>query len=1296
MTGRVLRLLYHFAVYAVGIIVLTAAVLVSLVRLFLPDVGIYRSEVQAWVSSYMGLPVVIRSLEADWHGWIPHLYLRDIDLLDRARTAPVITFSTAEIAIDPLRTLRERRIVPRQLTVSGFDVSVTRLPNGGLFVEGMGGGGGADLTQWLLMQRTIRIENASVEWIDRMGAHDEPVRLTSVSAMLRSDGDRLQIEASADLPGGYGKRFDLAFDAVGNLLTADWSGEIYMHATQVNPRNWFRHYRPVDFRISDGTADIRVWSLWSQARLVQVEGELRYHDFTAVLGKSTLAVERLDYRFLAERTPDGGWHLHMKLNDFATEHGLWPRSNIRVDVVPVAGRSDFRYRMRFDYLKLDDLAPLATHLTFIPEGARERLASLRVSGMLRDGMITFDPGAPDGRQRLVFESAFEDLATDFGGSGPELRRASGRVRGTPEAGTLEFSGQPVAARLPALKISNLAFESVRGEVTWRRDGERWTLETPHLDLRTADFDAAVAGSIALPRDGAPVADLRMQVGNGPIDRIAAFLPHMDRFKLKPWIRNTVGAGRLASAAALLRGDLSRFPFDDRSGRFLAIVNLEDVLFDYSPNWPPVDGLNAEVHLDGRTLKARIAGGQVYNAQIAEGTAVIRDVLPQEKVLEIDGTVTGGVEDLVRFVRNSPLAGDAMLAAAADALTAGDMALDLDLEVPIRMPERKPAVNGRLRLEQARLATEDSRLALNDLEGEVVFSRDSAEASGIKGRFNGQPVEVAIRGGRQPGAPPPTLIVTGSAGPDDIAAELSRFFRVPADRAEAIADRLRGAADWEMALTFASHPETGTLTRELNLSSDLAGLAIDLPSPFGKVMGESTPLAITRRTGSGGEPELGIVFGNVLSAAVALDAEGAPRGARLHFGPGDAVGTGGEGVHASGYIEELDTAEWWRALKALAGEGNADTGRNAPFTAELRVGELTIPGQRFTDVALNATRNAAAWEVSVDSAAAKGTATLPRTSPGRPTLQLDFERLHFAESGSGNGGSAGTGQEGKLLDPARLPGVVATIEDFRYGAKELGRLSLVAEPVDHGIAVTQFEFAKKGLSIAGSGLWNRIDGTDRSSFTIALEAKEIGTMLNTFGYSVTPIRNGETRMDIEAAWDGTPMAFSLPNLAGKLNLQIRRGQLLEVSPKAGRLFGLLSIQTLPRRLSLDFSDLFGQGLAFDVIEGSFEIENGNAYTNNLSMRGPSANVEITGRTGLAEQDYDQLVTVTPQIADSLPVASALFGPVGIGVGAFLYLTNQLFSNTDSGIDSLLRYQYTITGSWQNPVIEEYQLASGGSG
>jgi uncharacterized protein YhdP len=194
-----------------------------------------------------------------------------------------------------------------------------------------------------------------------------------------------------------------------------------------------------------------------------------------------------------------------------------------------------------------------------------------------------------------------------------------------------------------------------------------------------------------------------------------------------------------------------------------------------------------------------------------------------------------------------------------------------------------------------------------------------------------------------------------------------------------------------------------------------------------------------------------------------------------------------------------------------------------------------------------------------------------------------------------------------------------------------------------------------------------------------------TMLETFGYDVSPIEKGETSLTLDGQWQGTPMDFSLSNLNGTLHMDINKGRFIEINPSAGRLFGLLSLQALPRRLSLDFSDVFGKGLAFDSIEGRFSIENGNAYTNNLAMTGPSVDINISGRTGLVDQDYDQIATVTPQITDSLPIASALFGPVGMGVGAVIFLASEIFQSLPDKINTILRKQYTITGAWDEPEV-----------
>ncbi len=252
---------------------------------------------------------------------------------------------------------------------------------------------------------------------------------------------------------------------------------------------------------------------------------------------------------------------------------------------------------------------------------------------------------------------------------------------------------------------------------------------------------------------------------------------------------------------------------------------------------------------------------------------------------------------------------------------------------------------------------------------------------------------------------------------------------------------------------------------------------------------------------------------------------------------------------------------------------------------------------------------------------------------------------------------------------------------------MGAVDLQTLPTENGLSVEKIIFTKPGLLISGKGNWSNESNVEKSTFDIDLQADEMEIMLDTFDYKQTPVKKGETTLALQVSWPGSPMDYALEKLSGTLDMQISKGQLLDVNPSAGRLFGLFSLQTLSRRLTLDFSDIFGKGLAFDAIEGSFDIDNGNAYTNDLTMRGPSANVAISGRTGLSEQDYDQVVTVTPQFSDNLPVAGVLLGPVGIGLGAVFYLAGQMFDSVHDSIDKLLQFQYTITGSWHQPVIEK---------
>jgi uncharacterized protein YhdP len=226
-----------------------------------------------------------------------------------------------------------------------------------------------------------------------------------------------------------------------------------------------------------------------------------------------------------------------------------------------------------------------------------------------------------------------------------------------------------------------------------------------------------------------------------------------------------------------------------------------------------------------------------------------------------------------------------------------------------------------------------------------------------------------------------------------------------------------------------------------------------------------------------------------------------------------------------------------------------------------------------------------------------------------------------------------------------------------------------------------------LNVRANGDWRELDGESLSQFELTINDGRLDKLLKAFDYR-EEISGGDMSGWLRASWRGAPWDFRPERLEGKLYLLIKDGQLLNVKPGAGRVFGLVSLHTLQRRLSLDFSDLVKKGFAFDRIEGHFALDNGDAYTNDLFIEGPAARIDISGRIGLADKDYDELISVAPHLSSSLPLAGAIAG--GPAVGAALLVAQRLLGKQLEQATRLGYKQYTVTGPWSNPVYTVVEL------
>jgi uncharacterized protein YhdP len=265
-------------------------------------------------------------------------------------------------------------------------------------------------------------------------------------------------------------------------------------------------------------------------------------------------------------------------------------------------------------------------------------------------------------------------------------------------------------------------------------------------------------------------------------------------------------------------------------------------------------------------------------------------------------------------------------------------------------------------------------------------------------------------------------------------------------------------------------------------------------------------------------------------------------------------------------------------------------------------------------------------------------------------------------------------------PGLVPPLHLHLGEFRFGDAEFGSARLETYPTPEGMHIDHFETTSAVLELRASGDWSRLGGAERSHFRFDFSALSLGAMLKALGFDEL-VEGGATVAELQASWPEPPSAFALENVDGSLSANVGKGRVLQVDPGAGRFFGLLSLTESPRRLTLDFSDFFKSGMAFNEISGSFSLADGSAHTEDLRIDGPAAEIRVRGRTGLKAKDYDQTFEVLPRAGNVLPALGALAaGPAGAAIGAVAQAV------LNQPIKQMSRTMYRVTGSWDDPQIE----------
>lgn len=1320
-----------------------------------PRVDEWRPQVEQQATRVLGIPVRIGQISAETVGLVPSFGLSEVRFLDpQGRTA--LNLGRVVVALSPRSVLR---LGFEQLVIDRPVLDVRRLRDGRITVAGLDApddaANAADDTvlDWLFAQRELVIREGVLRWTDEQRNADALV-LTQFNLLARNTARRHGLRIDATLPPAWGGRpmtlvaqFRQPLLALHASSWRHWDGSVYAATERVDVAQLRRYVNLGAHQVS-GDGALRAWLDVRRGQWERVTADLALAQVRARLGENLepMRLTALTGRLGLNRLSDGYELVTERLHFRGDDGREWPGGNVRVQWRQPGSDGLAHGEVQADRLDLQALSHIAGQLplgsalhqalrTHAPAGLVEAFdlrwdghpdtlawarysAKGKVAGLsLAAGRV--DPAAPLGHPA---RPGVTGANVDF-----DFNQAGGRAHLAMARGSLSFPG---VFEEPTVPVDSLA-----GDFQWTvataPGGPRIVVQMPRLRLTNADADIEAHGTWqtadaarSAARSRFPgVLDLTGTLARGAAERTHRYLPIVLPAAARHYVRDALRQGSVSNGRFRVRGDLWQMPFaEPGQGEFRIDASVRDGVYAYVPlppgtppqpgeHWPMLTQVQGEVSFEGAGMAVKNASARIDGLpglQVLRGEAQVPRFGPHMNVAVV-AEGRGPASEALALVADSPLR--ELTARVLDHASAtGPADLRLRLNLPLD-DLHKTRVQGTVQL-----PGNDVRL-LPDLppfaqaRGAVSFSETGFALQGVQANFLGG--DIRVEGGLGPATraetePQLLLRAQGTASAEGLrqAPEFGPLAR--------LAQQTSGSAAYSATLGWRHGAP------QLSVSSNLQGLAVQLPAPLGKPAETQLPMRYHSQAlapgndASATQEEIQFELQDLLQAHYVRRLGGADDGQVLRgalalgaAAVANAPPAPEHSVAASVALADVDVDAWLGALEALGGTGttsaNANRGPAAaaqhnngylPTRLAVQAERVRWNGHSFHQVVAGGTRDGAVWRINVDASEGNGHVDFHQPEAGHAgQVHARLARLVIR-------GSTATEVENLLRDPpSSIPALDIVVQDLDLRGKKLGRIEIEAinrvipGVPDTGAAAREWRLNAFNIIVpearfsavgnwAGAGRSAAARGAAdlrRTAMAFHLDVHDAGALLARLGMPEV-FRAGKGALEGQVAWNGSPLALDIPSLGGQFRVAIESGQFLKADPGIAKLLGVLSLQSLPRRLALDFRDVFSEGFAFDTIQGDVHIEHGLASTNNLQMKGVAAAVLMEGRADIARETQDLKVVVVPEInAGTASLVASVINPV-IGLTTFL---TQLFLRQP--LVQANTQEFHIDGTWADPRV-----------
>ncbi|MDO6721186.1 YhdP family protein [Psychrosphaera sp. 1_MG-2023] len=1287
--------------------VVLLAVVISVLKYSLPYADEYRLDIEAYLFEQFSAEIHIGGIDASWHRSGPVIILKDVQLAPSPSAPLDISIAETRIEFNFWQSLSQQKMVTSAFLLDGIRSSI----DSAVFFKVRPSSEGSELFEslshlFLSQVQQFRILDSFivVNYDDGESQNFQLDNLTWVN-----NGNRHQGQGEIYVDGFSTNSMNVVVDLYGQRRT-DIFGQVYFEANNMDVTPWLKQLVGKHIQVKGTDANFSVWGEVKNGLVENILLDVNNSKLNWQKAKQDkyLNVESAQIQWWKS---EGNWLL------FGNEIQL---------VTDVNRPSPFNFTVKYGTEKSQlqankfDLTAVTQLFTLFSATKQfSLLADSNVAGHVGELQMQWGEDLPLSGYLDVVDFDFVPKATAkeaYMG----VQNLEFKAYWKDQDIWLDLNGKNGTLLTEDTFSDTITYQKLKLQTLLSWQSGSFVMEMPTVVFQNNEINLDM--SLSYSELANSHLSLYAEVTGPTQGKIGKYLPrYLIGDETYDYLQKAIHTGRGELTRVLIDGKIdqvfnSELAISER-GKFIVEAKLRDGQFEFDPDWPAIEKMNAKLTVTEDRMDIFAESGLFSSLVIDNNVLASIPLVGERKNVNLSLTPQQlQLSDFHLLVAETPLRdiiGDVfefvLLDGAADA--------NIKLVIPT---DSSPLPNGDIPqvFASGTLDTHKSTLNLPKLYTEfekidsvITFANEKFSVEAKSADWHKLPVTFNVSGaqGEDGYHIKSDLVSTWSVD------QLNNVFELPVFE--------HASGEFSSMLNVEVNIDDEAFQYVVDGKSDLTDVALNISGPLEKAAGKYASLDISV---SGDQDDSSIVaeIENRLVFTAEIP-EGSSRLERAHL----AIGGGTGVLPESGFDISIDTPfiEFEPTLNfvldiihALPESDPSSIGViDAPTAINGVISHFNILGQDWKNVSLNATNKATGWLFSIGAQQTLTDITV-FNDINKDGILIDSQFLQIVTSGEPTAAQTKTSElissglvspigqtpnenigldktvqpvearvSNSITDSAELirslPPIRFKCEVCSFNEKPLGKVQLTAKPVDNKLVIETFSFEYERTKLEATGSWLGNEAGGVTSLKGKLYSRYFGKWLQNWGLN-SGIKESDATINLALRWDTAPHEFSYEKLNGKADFKLGEGSLSEISDQGARIFSLFSLDSLYRKLKFDFSDVFAKGLFYNDIKGDIVLRNGVALTDNIKMDGVAGDMNMAGQTDLAKNTLDYNVSFKPKVTSSLPAIAAWFAPADGGLTLLAAIAlDKIIENAPVVSEIKLK----ITGDLSDPKVKEVE-------